>query len=54
VVVRNGMKYGIPGIERIALGLGVAAAEKNQDRKTPENQRALAKIRHRGPTYRRG
>jgi hypothetical protein len=46
VVVRNGLKHGIPGFERIALRLGVAAAEKNQDRKTPKSQQSLAKKRH--------
>jgi hypothetical protein len=28
VVVRNGLEHGIPGLERIVLRLGVAAAEK--------------------------
>jgi hypothetical protein len=46
VIVRNGLKNSIPGFERIALRLGVAAAEKNQERKTPKSYRSLAKIRH--------
>src|SRR5450432_1108113 len=47
VVVRNALEHGIPGFERIALRPGLAAAEKNEEKKTPENYRSLAKIRHR-------
>jgi hypothetical protein len=46
VIVRNGLEHGVPGFERIALRLGLAAAEKNQERKAPKNYWSLVKIRH--------
>src|ERR1700753_591414 len=51
VIVRNGLEHGIPGFERIALGFGVAAAEKNRKKKTRKDDQLLAKMRHRRPAY---
>ena len=47
MVVRNELKHGLPGFERIALWFSTAAAEKNQARKTPQGYLSFAEIRHR-------
>jgi hypothetical protein len=41
-VLRNRMEHGIPCLDRVALGLGSAAAGKDEERKVPADQQSTA------------